>query len=85
MLDLKIVMDLGWIVTCAAESQSAPQISLASEDGSGTRVPNLTIEVDNLDEIYERMRKDGYKIEYGPAVNPGACDDSLCVILSAVL
>ena len=42
VLGLEIVMDHGWIVTFAGESLStAPQVSIASEGGSGTPVPDL--------------------------------------------
>jgi catechol 2,3-dioxygenase-like lactoylglutathione lyase family enzyme len=70
VLGLRIVMDLGWIVSFASESECAPQISFASNDGSGTRVPDLTIEVDNFGDIYERVCNARYKIEYGPADEP---------------
>lgn len=36
VLGLHLVMDQGWIMTFAANAQSAPQISIASEGGSGT-------------------------------------------------
>jgi catechol 2,3-dioxygenase-like lactoylglutathione lyase family enzyme len=70
VLGLRIVMDLGWIVTFAAETECAPQISFAAEGGSGAPVPDLSIEVDNLDETFERVSKTRYKIEYGPASEP---------------
>lgn len=70
VLGLRIVMDLGWIVTFAADVECAPQISFAAEGGSGTPVPDLSIEVDNFDESYKRMRKARYKIEYGPVSEP---------------
>ena len=54
LLDLKVVMDHGWILTFAAEASAAPQLSVASEGGSGTQVPDLSIEVDDVDEIYKR-------------------------------
>ena len=44
-------MDLGWIVTFAADAAAVPQVSVATEGGSGTPVPDLSIEVDNLDEV----------------------------------
>src|SRR5262245_52965489 len=34
MLDMDVVMDLGWIVTFAAASNSNPQVSVATEGGS---------------------------------------------------
>jgi catechol 2,3-dioxygenase-like lactoylglutathione lyase family enzyme len=47
ILGMRVAMDLGWIVTFAAEAQSAPQISVATEGGSGTPVPDISIEVDD--------------------------------------
>jgi catechol 2,3-dioxygenase-like lactoylglutathione lyase family enzyme len=47
VLGLEVVMDQGWIVTLAAPAKMAPQISIASEGGSGTPVPDLSVEVDD--------------------------------------
>jgi catechol 2,3-dioxygenase-like lactoylglutathione lyase family enzyme len=66
ILGLEIVMDFGWILTFAGEGSSAPQITIASEGGSGTDVPDLSIEVDNLDEIHRRVLAAGLRVEYGP-------------------
>jgi len=48
----------------------AVQVSFASEGGSGTPVPDLSIEVDNLEAALERTRQAGISIEYGPASEP---------------
>ena len=64
VLDMNIVMDLGWIQTLDADSTTQPQISVASEGGSGTVVPDISIEVDNLDDVYQRVLKLGITIEY---------------------
>jgi catechol 2,3-dioxygenase-like lactoylglutathione lyase family enzyme len=55
-LGLEAVMDQGWIVTFAAPSMMAPQISIASEGGSGAPVPDLSIEVDDLEEALKRAQ-----------------------------
>ena len=46
------------------------QISFASEGGSDTPVPDLLVEVDNLDAALERMKRAGVAVEYGPAEEP---------------
>jgi catechol 2,3-dioxygenase-like lactoylglutathione lyase family enzyme len=46
------------------------QISVASEGGSGTQVPDLSIEVDDVNAALERMKKAGFPIEYGPVDEP---------------
>jgi predicted enzyme related to lactoylglutathione lyase len=64
LLDLNVVMDHGWILTLAAEASTTPQLSVASEGGSGTPVPDLSIEVDDVDQIYQRARSAGMEITY---------------------
>lgn len=70
ILGLKRVMDHGWIVTFAGDGQAAPQVSIAVEGGSGTPVPDLSIEVDDIDEVLRRVRAAGLPVEYGPADEP---------------
>ena len=71
VLGLQVVMDHGWILTSAAAGASAtPQISVASEGGSGTPVPDISIEVDDLDDVLHRVAAAGLSTEYGPAEEP---------------
>lgn len=71
LFGLTLVMDHGWIQTYAAEAVTiAPQLSFASEGGSGAPVPDLSIEVDDLDVALERARAAGHAITYGPADEP---------------
>ena len=71
VLGLEVVMDLGWILTFAApDARAAPQISIASEGGSGTVVPDFSVEVDDFEEVLGRARAAGLPIEYGPAREP---------------
>lgn len=46
------------------------QVSFASEGGSGTPVPDLSIEVDDLDDVLARVSKAGIPVEYGPELEP---------------
>jgi catechol 2,3-dioxygenase-like lactoylglutathione lyase family enzyme len=64
LLDLRVVMDHGWILTFAAEASAAPQLSVASQGGSGTPVPDLSIEVDDVDQIYQRAQSKKIEIVY---------------------
>lgn len=67
---MSIAMDLGWILTFAADASAVAQISVAVEGGSGTQVPDVSVEVDNFDEVYERARAGGFMVEYGPVNEP---------------
>lgn len=64
LLGLDLVMDLGWIATLAGPATSATQINIASEGGSGAAVPDLSIEVDDVDAVYARATAMGLKVYY---------------------
>ena len=70
VLGLELLMDHGWLATYGSRSKMSVQISFASEGGSGTPTPDLSIEVDDVDAALERMRAAGFPIEYGPADEP---------------
>jgi catechol 2,3-dioxygenase-like lactoylglutathione lyase family enzyme len=65
VLGLEVMMDLGWIATYGSPVQMTIQISVASEGGSGTPVPDLSIEVDDLDAAFDATSTAGFSIEYG--------------------
>ena len=64
LFDLEVVMDLGWVATLTSGEIAPTQISIATEGGSGTLVPDLSIEVDDVDAVYRRAKKLGHNIEY---------------------
>ena len=70
ILGLDLLMDMGWIATYGSAQKMSVQLSIMSEGGSGTPVPDLSIEVDDLDAALARMKKAKIKIEYGPADEP---------------
>jgi catechol 2,3-dioxygenase-like lactoylglutathione lyase family enzyme len=70
ILGLHIAMDMGWIATFEADLPMLPQLSVAAHGGSATDVPDLTIEVDDLDEALRRLQKANIAIEYGLATEP---------------
>lgn len=69
-LGLDLLMDHGWIATYGSDAKMAVQLSVATQGGSGTPVPDLSIEVDDLDAALARLRASGFAIEYGPATEP---------------
>ena len=70
ILGLDVLMDHGWIATYGSSQKMSVQVSIASEGGSGTPVPDLSIEVDDLDTALQRMETAKVTIEYGPADEP---------------
>ena len=70
VLGLELVMDLGWIRTYGSDTKMTTQVSFASEGGSGTPVPDLSIEVDNIETALKKVKKAGIPVEYGPESEP---------------
>ena len=64
LFELQTVMDQGWIVTLSSGVSAPAQISIASQGGSGTLVPSLSIEVDDVDIVHSRAKKLGCEIIY---------------------
>jgi predicted enzyme related to lactoylglutathione lyase len=64
---LHLLMDGGFIVTLGTQGHAPVQLSLAREGGSGTPVPAVTVEVDDLEATLVRARAAGGTIAYGPA------------------
>lgn len=62
LFDLESLMDMGWIVTLGTEATATTQMSILSEGGSGAPVPDLSIEVDDVDAVYARARELGCKM-----------------------
>ena len=70
VLGLDLLMDMGWIATYGSEERMQVQVSFMAEGGSGTPVPDLSIEVDDVDAALQGMKAAGFAIEYGPAAEP---------------
>ena len=67
---LDTLMDMGWIATYGSSQTMSVQISFMTEGGSGAPVPDLSIEVDDLDAALLRVKKAKIPIEYGPKKEP---------------
>ena len=70
VLGLDILMDHGWIATYGSDESMRVQLSIMAQGGSGTPVPDLSIEVDDVDAALDAMKAGGFAIEYGPADEP---------------
>ncbi len=69
-LGLDLLMDFGWIATYGSDQQMTVQLGIASEGGSGTPVPDLSIEVDDVGAALQTMTAAGFPPEYGPTDEP---------------
>jgi len=70
VLGLDLLMDHGWIATFGSQEMMQVQISFAEEGGSGTPVPDLSIEVDDVEAVLADMKNAGFPVEYGPVDEP---------------
>jgi catechol 2,3-dioxygenase-like lactoylglutathione lyase family enzyme len=70
ILGLDLLMDMEWIATYGSREKMSVQLSFMTEGGSGAPVPDLSIEVDDLDEALARMKKAKIRLEYGPVEEP---------------
>ena len=64
VLGLQLVMDMGWILTFGGTAAATGQVSIASKGGAGALVPDISVEVDDLEQAYGRARAGGYEIVY---------------------
>lgn len=68
-LEMKLVMDLGWIITFASKENPMAQINIF-KNKKPEPVDNesifLSIEISNVDQMYERATELGHEVVYGP-------------------
>ncbi|HSC93065.1 MAG TPA: VOC family protein [Gaiellaceae bacterium] len=62
VIGLEVGMDLGWIVTLGSTTSESAQLSLMESDATAAVVPNVTIEVEDVDAVHAAA------IEHGATV-----------------
>jgi predicted enzyme related to lactoylglutathione lyase len=63
---LDFQLDMGWIAFLTSKSSQTVELHTASQGGSGTDLPVISIGVDNIDEAEASVRAFGAEIVYGP-------------------
>jgi catechol 2,3-dioxygenase-like lactoylglutathione lyase family enzyme len=64
VLGLEVAMDMGFIVTLVSPSNPTAQVSLMRDDDSSTILPQISIEVADVDEVHSRAVSRGLDIVY---------------------
>jgi catechol 2,3-dioxygenase-like lactoylglutathione lyase family enzyme len=64
LVGLELQLDLGWIFTFASRDNPTAQLSVVAEDATAPIPPDVTIEVDDVDAVYERMVEHAREIVY---------------------
>ncbi|WP_328771286.1 VOC family protein [Streptomyces sp. NBC_00286] len=61
-LGLEEVMNLGWVMTLASPSNPTAQLIFITEERTAPVVPDLSIEVDDVDAVYAEVVASGAEI-----------------------
>ena len=65
-LGMRLAMDMQWVLTFASEDNPTAQITIVKSDSIGHIIHNITlsIEVSDIDSLYEKAKELGYEITY---------------------
>jgi catechol 2,3-dioxygenase-like lactoylglutathione lyase family enzyme len=63
-LGFHVAMDLGWVITLTSPSNPTAQVILLRADKTGHARPQISIEVDDVDEVYAKAIERGLQIVY---------------------
>ena len=60
-----VAMDMGWIVTLVSPDVPSAQISLVSATEEAAKpIPDITVEVDDVDSVHDAASRGGHEIVY---------------------
>jgi uncharacterized glyoxalase superfamily protein PhnB len=62
LLGFEEVMNHGWVMTLASPSNPTAQVTFMSHDKTAPVVPDMSVEVDDVDAVYEMMRESGAEV-----------------------
>ncbi len=63
-LGFNLAMDMGFITTFVSPSNPTSQINVLHDDGSSALLPNMSIEVEDVDKVYADATARGLQIPY---------------------
>jgi predicted enzyme related to lactoylglutathione lyase len=64
VLGLQVAMDMGFIVTLVSPTNPTAQVTLMRDDDSSTTLPQISIEVADVDDVHSRAVSHGLTIVY---------------------
>ncbi len=62
LLGFQVAMDMGWIMTFVSPSNPTAQVSVVREDASAPVVPQITVEVADVDAVHAEVVRRGLEI-----------------------
>ncbi len=63
-LGLEMAMDMGFIMTFVSPSNRTAQINVMRDDGDSARLPDVSVEVADVDQVHTRAIERGLEIVY---------------------
>jgi catechol 2,3-dioxygenase-like lactoylglutathione lyase family enzyme len=63
-LGLNVQMDMGWIVTFVSKTHPNTQLSVIASDRTAPVHPHVSVEVDDVDELYNKAVQQNLEIIY---------------------
>ena len=66
VFQLDLTFDMGWIAFLSRDTVQKIELHTASEGGSGTELPVISIGVDDLEAVEAAVRAAGAEVVYGP-------------------
>jgi catechol 2,3-dioxygenase-like lactoylglutathione lyase family enzyme len=65
VLGFDVAMDMDWIVTLVSPDEPSAQVSLVSGTGEAAKpIPDITVEVDEVDSAHDAVSRSGHEIVY---------------------
>src|SRR5512146_620802 len=64
VLGLEVAMDMGFIVTLVSPTNPTAQVTLMRDDESSAILPQMSVEVADVDEVHARAVSRGFKVVY---------------------
>ena len=64
VLGLEVAMDMGSIVTLRSSTNPTAQVSLMRDDESSSILPQMSVEVADVDDVHARAVSRGFKVVY---------------------
>ncbi|MFC8225234.1 VOC family protein [Streptomyces sp. NPDC057287] len=62
LLGFEEVMNLGWVMTLASSTNPTAQVTLMTHDRTAPVVPDMSVEVDDVDAVHAAVRESGAEI-----------------------
>lgn len=70
VFEFELPFDMGWITFLSKDATQKIELHTASEGGSGTELPVISIGVEDLDATEMAVRAAGAEVVYGPTKEP---------------